>query len=71
MNCRGEYRAVFGEVQPKELKGFPDGEIEIKMGKGEFVKAYVNTSEGTQSFYIKQKDGYWMPLHEQERNEIL
>ena len=62
---------LFGEVVMRPLKGFPDGEITIIRGNAEFVKASVTKNGKTRIFYVKEENGYWMPSHEQGRNQTV
>jgi len=60
---------VYGGVDPKPLKGFPEGRARIRMRPADFVKVFVKTATGIREFVVTEKDGHWEPLHELARNE--
>lgn len=52
---------VFGGSDRKPLKGFPPGKVRMRLRGEEFARAFVRNETGTYSFYIVEKDGFWVP----------
>ena len=66
---------VFGMVEPKPLRGFPQGRARLKLRNLEFARVFVrDAAAGTiRAFLIHESpDGcYWEPGYEQGMNRRL
>lgn len=50
------------------LVGFPRGKIRLRMRPGRPVVAYVRNAGGTEKWFVKEKDGVWVPAFMRSRN---
>jgi hypothetical protein len=62
-------RIPFGAVDPKPLKGFPEGKARLRIRAEDFVKVRIKTETGIREFFPDEVDGFWVPLFETGRNE--
>lgn len=60
---------VFGDSNPKPLKGWPEGKIRLRIRSDDAVKAFVRTSDSIRWFYVKEENGYWVPSYEIGSNQ--
>lgn len=59
---------VYGMAKPLPLRGFPKGRVKISLRNTSFARAYVKGAGSFQAFYIKKKEGCWVPWFEIGRN---
>ena len=64
----GDCSGIWGVVEPKPLKGFPEGRVKLRLRNKDFARAFVKTSNGIRSFIIAEQDGFWIPKWEQGSN---
>lgn len=64
----GKLREVFGMVEPKPLRGFPPGEVRLRLRYDCFARAFVRNESGIRHFYVEEVDGFWQPCFEQGAN---
>jgi hypothetical protein len=62
-------KVPFGAVDPKPLKGFPEGKSRLRIRAKDFVKVRIKTETGIREFYPHEVDGFWVPYCETGRNE--
>ncbi len=64
-------RAV-GEIpdpaNPRPLRGFPEGEVRLRLRQGDFAQAFVRVPGGIRRFLVHEKDGHWQPFMEMAAN---
>ena len=54
--------------KPLPPKGFPDGRLRWRMRNTKPMLARVMTEDGIREFYVKEENGYWVPLCEKGSN---
>jgi hypothetical protein len=60
---------VFGVVEPKPLKDFPEGRTRIKIRSRAVVVVYARTQTGIRAFAVHDNGAEWVPAFEFARNE--
>jgi len=66
----GDTSIIWGVRPTLPLKGFPEGKIKLRLRNNSFAKAFVKTKQGIRSFYVAEKDGFWIPKYEQGSNNM-
>lgn len=60
---------VFGIQEIKPLRGFPEGRARVRMSVCDSTMVYIKTASGIREFYVREKEGFWIPDGERRRNE--
>ena len=60
---------AYGSKLPLPLRGFPSGQVKIKIRQNDFVYIYIRNEAGITKFAVTEKDGYWTPYCAVEINK--
>lgn len=62
----------YGIRGPFPLKDFPEGKVRVRVRNNAFPVAYVyQHGKSIRKFLVAEKDGYWIPFHEQQANHTF